>query len=708
MDRKKIIENAVLSITKDELQKYNKSALLFTAKSADKYSQKCLQNAITEYAAGCKSDDIVVFVDQSITSNGKKGFLFTENEFYASRKILLSGPFGKPCIQYPVVYDELESVSLDGDDNTWLILQYKNGDSKRAYGNLHTPHLFTALNEILKALAGEQYISTDNAPSSSASELKDTSEYKPAFAADKTQALLELAAVLNEIQKTRTEEQPDYSKALSWFLAAARQDDMEAAYLCSIMYFNGIGTDIDQDTALKWLKKAAVQGHKASQEAYYKAFEIMDSKSQKQEEPDFEKDSENALHLLRERALQDDAEAQYILGNIYCYGKYGIRQDVNVASYWLEEAESNGYDEAEDFWRKLDISSLNFNKDPENALPLLRKCALHDVAEAQYTLGTIYCYGDYGMPKNVPVGLYWLQEAEFNGYDKAEKFWSKNPQSAFDRALATADKNIKELLHARRKAAGQGHPASQYNYARMLKWGHGTTKSEGEAFHWYEKADKGGHVTAMYMCGKAYEEGSVTDKNMQKSLYWYEKAAESGNGNAQYSLAKLYDHGSSGVKKNPKQALYWYQKAAEQHIDGAKARYDWLSAQADTKKPVTSGCIMICERAPLYRLMLKSILTAYGFSTVYEAESIKESLELYKSQKPVLIFLSLMFDEFDSFESITKTIEKWSDARIILIYRGFLENTVSELMTKYSCIKDAIQLPLSQDIVTAAILKALK
>ncbi|MDX2470062.1 MAG: tetratricopeptide repeat protein [SAR324 cluster bacterium] len=55
---------------------------------------------------------------------------------------------------------------------------------------------------------------------------------------------------------------PNHSKALYWFIRAARQNDPDAQFLAGFMYTTGTGVDSNQEKGKYWLKKAASQKNK--------------------------------------------------------------------------------------------------------------------------------------------------------------------------------------------------------------------------------------------------------------------------------------------------------------------------------------------------------------------------------------------------------------------------------------------------------------
>ena len=51
------------------------------------------------------------------------------------------------------------------------------------------------------------------------------------------------------------------SKAVEWYLNAAKQGHVNAQYNLGLCYAVGEGVDEDEEEAVKWLRKAADQGH---------------------------------------------------------------------------------------------------------------------------------------------------------------------------------------------------------------------------------------------------------------------------------------------------------------------------------------------------------------------------------------------------------------------------------------------------------------
>ena len=66
------------------------------------------------------------------------------------------------------------------------------------------------------------------------------------------------------------------------------------------------------------------------------------------------KDYKKAVEWLTKAAEQGEAEAQFILGEIYIEGKGAIKS-FKTAKYWVQLAYENGFDRAEALWNEYEL-----------------------------------------------------------------------------------------------------------------------------------------------------------------------------------------------------------------------------------------------------------------------------------------------------------------------------------------------------------------
>lgn len=122
----------------------------------------------------------------------------------------------------------------------------------------------------------------------------------------------------------------EHSAARYWFELAAFQKHAKAQYNLGVLYYSGIGTEVDYPEAARWLSKAAEQGWAGAQfllgTMYGKGRGV-------------ERDFHREAKLYRKAAEQGHALAQYNLGVLYYNGE-GVERDRRAALRWLERADA--------------------------------------------------------------------------------------------------------------------------------------------------------------------------------------------------------------------------------------------------------------------------------------------------------------------------------------------------------------------------------
>ena len=150
------IYEIVMSVTEECLKDYKSSTIPNSRNRREEMKRKQIENALNGFATGCAEEEIELFCDFTLLGNGKRGILFTKEGLYSSE-------FGysrkKDPIQQPVLYSELEVVSLSEDSDSKFCFHYRDGRTEKAYGSIYTGFLITALNRILKAQDDEAEVS---------------------------------------------------------------------------------------------------------------------------------------------------------------------------------------------------------------------------------------------------------------------------------------------------------------------------------------------------------------------------------------------------------------------------------------------------------------------------------------------------------------------------------------------------------------------
>lgn len=188
----------------------------------------------------------------------------------------------------------------------------------------------------------------------------------------------------------------DYEEAVKWYLKAAEHGYDKAQCQLGVVYYSGKGVERNVTEALKWWQKAADQGN-------------------------------DAAGLLCRAVGENDAEAQYQLGNLY-----RNKKNYEKSAKWYRKAADQGCKAAQvilrvdgDFLYKVGYNS----SDPCEAARWYKKAAdlgnrdaelllgLID-AHQQYSIGLMYEEGD-GVRKDYEEAVEWYREAASVGYSPA-------------------------------------------------------------------------------------------------------------------------------------------------------------------------------------------------------------------------------------------------------------------------------------------------
>lgn len=256
-------------------------------------------------------------------------------------------------------------------------------------------------------------------------------------------------------------------------------------------------------------------------------------------------DMPKALEWLTKAAEANEAEAQYLLGELYTKGKH-VNANPIEAEHWLSLAANANYVPAMIYLGNLYITGANGKKDTINGLNLLDKAAATNDPEAIVAASTAYINkipGYLDCPKikqllDAGVSLK-LTEA----YAKYGLLYNEGLCVPVDLEQANAN-----YL----KAATQGEVSSQYNLGLLAS----KRGDDEEAQRWYKEAANNGHAKAQLNLGTIYASGKLF-KNLDKALFWFLEAAKQGIAEAQYNAAVIFYTGNGVGLKDYQQAYIW-------------------------------------------------------------------------------------------------------------------------------------------------------
>ena len=289
--------------------------------------------------------------------------------------------------------------------------------------------------------------------------------------------------------------------------------------------------------AREWLEKAVAQGHEEAKKTLKKLNE----------------DISRQVSCLQQEAEQGDPDAQYILSSMYAIGDMGVPQNNKKASEWGLKAAKQGHAKAIEGHAK--------------GIELLKMAAKAGDANAQFTLGKMYCDGE-DVSKSYDEAAKWFQKAVAQGHAEAQHYLGVLYQAG--RGVPQNYDEAAELFY---KAGAQGLAKAQVLLDTLIK------TSRLLSAECIQKIAQRGHALAQTVLGEMYRDGKRVPQNYTKAFEWYEKAAIQGQVDAQFNIGCMYRDGV-GVSKNRSKAIEWFRRAAQQGDSEAQTNLNIMLSQS--------------------------------------------------------------------------------------------------------------------------------
>ncbi len=271
---------------------------------------------------------------------------------------------------------------------------------------------------------------------------------------------------------------------------AKSTNNADIHYMLANLYAKGIGTGKSLAQAASWYRQAAIKNHPYAQTHLGKIFLVSGPLQ------NFQK----ARHWLQKAANNDNAEAQYYLGNILFYG-LGTRFQPSSARKWY------------------------------------KKSAKQKFVPAYYQLGLSYELG-MGALKRTNKAKRWYQKAEQASYPLAstalQRIREKQNKTLSQLGFPKEPNLVQDILWA-----NEGDISAQYRLGLAYKQGSGLKKNYSTAKNWLEKAAMAGNKNAQYELALMYENGNGVEKNIFEAMIWLSFAAYEGHIPALKMLERL-------------------------------------------------------------------------------------------------------------------------------------------------------------------------
>jgi len=340
--------------------------------------------------------------------------------------------------------------------------------------------------------------------------------------------------------------EPNDDEAVKWMSRAAEQGYVNAQNALGDMYNWGVGVDEDKEKAKQWYEKAANnQNTKAMRKL---AFFFSDNKA----------DLIKKIEWLQQAYDLGDNHAAFSLGKTY---EEDIKEEGHMeqAMHWYKiGAEKHNCFESQRKLGDFALQGLGQNKDINQAITWYKK-----VIET-YNLTHHDSY--YGLAYEKLFDLYekghkdLISESEFieylkvtakNSDDSARIKLREYYKKGYD--VGEQNKMFFELLDS----AEQGDKSSRIKFCYLYvvdKFIDETTIKSVK--NWFLEGAVNGNIDAQYLLAHVYS----IHASQQEHQYWLKKAADQGHSTAQYKIAIEYKD------KNPRDYIKYIKLASESNV----------------------------------------------------------------------------------------------------------------------------------------------
>ncbi|MAD76550.1 MAG: hypothetical protein CML20_17475 [Rheinheimera sp.] len=325
---------------------------------------------------------------------------------------------------------------------------------------------------------------------------------------------------------------------------------LEAQFLVSRIYAEGLGTEVDINKAYAWSLIARDRDHPEAAKQYLELRRKLDSR----------RDGKDTFSNLNSKYGKDA-----LFGNLYpIANRFVVGSATKIKAIRQEEPSYPSYFErgGVSAWAVVHYD-INEDGKVENA-KVIASFPVDGISE--YVLEAVNNWRFepprdlYGDTKRLEMQLHSFQVKASQG-SQSRRF----------------NRDNQEYLDAIADAAKAEFADYQYLYAILAE--SNIVKTENP-LDWYQKAAINGHQTAQYRLAQCLITGNGCDKDRSKAVNWLSVAAEGGNPKAAYLLAQeLLD--SNNVNFEPRKAARYLELAALQEYMPAIADYASLLAMSD-------------------------------------------------------------------------------------------------------------------------------
>lgn len=334
------------------------------------------------------------------------------------------------------------------------------------------------------------------------------------------------------------------SRALTSYIKAADQGYAPAQYKLGKALSKGTICKSDPKKGIDYLEKADLQNNPQAQYLLGTFYE--DAKRYC-----------DAFMYYEKATEQNKAKAIFKVG-FFCEHAIGTKIDLARAFKAYEQAARLGHDQASYRAGLCCDQGIGTKVDKKRALTFLTLAASHKIPEAISKLGEYAELGTAG-PVDIPRAIQYYEEAaELNNSLALYKLGVVHQLGINKNEI-----NLKLALIYYQRAAKNGYGPAEYNLGEFAEFGYVGAVDIIKAICHYQIAASKKHAQAYYKLGILHEVGTLPSSPHENAFLNFIKASEQNHAAADYKLYTYYLESIGGPQKDTSKAFTHLTRAAE-------------------------------------------------------------------------------------------------------------------------------------------------
>jgi len=335
----------------------------------------------------------------------------------------------------------------------------------------------------------------------------------------------------------------DEATALGLYQQAAEVGVRPAKARLGLALMNGWGAPRDVMAGETWLRRAALEGdaEAAALVGDLQCSEHHGAPNFLEATQWYQIAAEGGHHLAARK-----------LGLMHLAGR-GVPADPDAGMRWLERAAEAGDRIALIDLGEVAVSAPDAAREMLGVLPRLRELAEADDPVAAFNLA-VCLHNGLGVAADHAAAREWLEVAAPHVVNAA--YWLG--RTLMDGTLGEPDPEA--ALAWVRRAADEGMPDAIALLGDMILKGQGIPADENYALMLFERAGEAGHAGAAFACGALLGGGHGVTPDRVRAQAWFRRSAEAGHQQAQRMLGQYLLRGLAG-EYDPEQAMIWLERA---------------------------------------------------------------------------------------------------------------------------------------------------